>query len=530
MTRVLGSALAITTVMSNIGVLMARFPITAIRLAFALFVTFLGFLSNASATNIVFNNAGEMVGSYVGTPSKVADWIVTRGAVGGATSTANFAVVSAAGDLALVGSARWTAAQLARVARVGVRSLGPLGVAATAYELYGLVKDSGLTPCPPPDFFCKPDASSKQPIVGGWKSSALPDYTNQNFPSLESTGQARMSLLGGYETSTLRCVHQPVTDPQQSDYGVCYAHRLNRSTEDTLNDAGTGNKTCPTGYYYSAADAACLSLTPKLVPVSDPELEKSVGDKASGNPDYGPSIVGAASRDSSKQPGLFPPNLIAPPDLAVTVSGSPKTGPESVVSTRTFPNGDGSTSTETIKQQVTVTPTKTGGDTIADSNTTFPSSTTITTTTVNNTTNVTTTSTQIINPPPNSDGTNRQPGKEPETGPKECGSPGKPKCSIDEAGTPTSPGTALDAPKAALDKTVTDATAQINSVPGTARDTSWKFSFALPSGCTPYTMFLNIVIDYCQFQPIIHDVMSMVWYAATFFAIVGMFGRAARNS
>lgn len=127
--------------------------------------------------------------------------------------------------------------------------------------------------------------------------------------------------------------------------------------------------------------------------------------------------------------------------------------------------------------------------------------------------------------------TTTEPKTAPDTsGPKECGTPGRPKCQIDETGTPTSIGTALDAPKAAVDKSTTDATTQIQTQVNTPRDTSWKFSFALPSGCVPLTLWDGVTADYCRFQPVIHDLMSMLWYGSTFFVIIGMFGRAARNA
>lgn len=124
------------------------------------------------------------------------------------------------------------------------------------------------------------------------------------------------------------------------------------------------------------------------------------------------------------------------------------------------------------------------------------------------------------------------------TGPKECGSPGKPKCLIDETGTPS----AADGSKMIQDQTDSmnknmdsrnDSLKSETDANGTQikkQVVTWDFGFSLPSGCTPYQMFLNVVIDYCKFQPIIHDLMSLVWLSATIFACISMVGNAMRSA
>lgn len=110
-----------------------------------------------------------------------------------------------------------------------------------------------------------------------------------------------------------------------------------------------------------------------------------------------------------------------------------------------------------------------------------------------------------------------------------CGAPGQPKCQIDETGTPTGTGE-FDSGKTALDtnkdsvKTAIDGAANIQ-VP------AWTFSFALPTGCTAYnTGIKGFVMNPCQYQSTIHDLMSMVWAAVTAFCIIGMVGRTIRES
>lgn len=109
-----------------------------------------------------------------------------------------------------------------------------------------------------------------------------------------------------------------------------------------------------------------------------------------------------------------------------------------------------------------------------------------------------------------------------------CGAPGQAKCRIDESGTPdgkdvwTKPSADLADARTAQ-KTAIDGAANIGSP-------NWSFTFSLPTGCTPFPVFLNVVLDVCKFQPVIHDLMSMIWAAASLFCITGMVGRAIREA
>lgn len=109
-----------------------------------------------------------------------------------------------------------------------------------------------------------------------------------------------------------------------------------------------------------------------------------------------------------------------------------------------------------------------------------------------------------------------------------CGLPGKPKCLIEEAGTPAPVNSDVDSAK--LDAPKSSAETAITGAASIAAPT-WSFSFALPTGCAPYqTGLRGVVLNICQFQPTIHDLMSMVWAATTAFAMIGMVGRTIRES
>ena len=52
----------------------------------------------------------------------------------------------------------------------------------------------------------------------------------------------------------------------------------------------------------------------------------------------------------------------------------------------------------------------------------------------------------------------------------------------------------------------------------------WTWSFQLPSGCSAITMdAFDMSIDVCQFQPMIHSLMSFVWMLLTVMGLVRIF-------
>jgi len=114
-----------------------------------------------------------------------------------------------------------------------------------------------------------------------------------------------------------------------------------------------------------------------------------------------------------------------------------------------------------------------------------------------------------------------------------CGSGTLPPCTVkvDETGTPTSTGilgtgpgsvdqqaqTGIDGLRAKADEIL-----ESNHAP------TWTWTFQLPTGCTPYNMpAFNLSIDMCQYQPMIHSIMSILWLMATVAALVGMFFKAS---
>lgn len=118
-----------------------------------------------------------------------------------------------------------------------------------------------------------------------------------------------------------------------------------------------------------------------------------------------------------------------------------------------------------------------------------------------------------------------------EDGGGECGIPGKPPCAVKVDETGVGDGSSV----------FNGLNTQVDNLPNNAafkgaieniRDRSdlspqWTWTFQLPTGCTPFQLGgYNISIDVCQWQGMIHDIMSMIWAAATVWFLIALFMRA----
>jgi hypothetical protein len=116
----------------------------------------------------------------------------------------------------------------------------------------------------------------------------------------------------------------------------------------------------------------------------------------------------------------------------------------------------------------------------------------------------------------------------------QCGGTNQPKCKIDETGTPT--GADVDqGAKQSLDTESSKLDVKLSQVVAGdgAPDRSWGFSISFPSTCTPLQITTrswgNFTLNFCQWQPIVHDLMSMVWAAFTIWICIGMVFRAVNS-
>jgi hypothetical protein len=107
---------------------------------------------------------------------------------------------------------------------------------------------------------------------------------------------------------------------------------------------------------------------------------------------------------------------------------------------------------------------------------------------------------------------------------KTCGLPGTPPCKIDESGTPSwdkgAPETLVPGVFAGLMACIASPLSCLPTLP------SINWAFSLPTSCSviPLPAFAPFVtqVDVCQFQSVIHDLMSLLWVAAGLFGAVTM--------
>lgn len=129
--------------------------------------------------------------------------------------------------------------------------------------------------------------------------------------------------------------------------------------------------------------------------------------------------------------------------------------------------------------------------------------------------------------PGDGDGTVDKPGEDKEQ--QACGAPGQPRCRIDETGTPTGRGV-LDGAGAELEASKGAFLDAINAAKEITAP-EWTWTFQLPTACGPIDLgAFDMSIDICQWQPMIHDLLSIAWIAATIWFSIGLVGRTLGGS
>lgn len=115
-----------------------------------------------------------------------------------------------------------------------------------------------------------------------------------------------------------------------------------------------------------------------------------------------------------------------------------------------------------------------------------------------------------------------------------CGLPGKPKCQIDETGTPAGIGTALDASKTALQATVDSIkTAANDAASANGKDTSISWMPVVPEGtCQEQDLPIPVPgggmlkTDICKYTSYVTVGFELLWAAFFGFAIMGLVASA----
>lgn len=118
-------------------------------------------------------------------------------------------------------------------------------------------------------------------------------------------------------------------------------------------------------------------------------------------------------------------------------------------------------------------------------------------------------------------------GEDGEDGTAVCGAAPLPACAVkvDETGVPgeSSADGRFQQGREGLLQVESDAQARINDAKE-ALLPAWTWTFALPTGCAPYPLeAFGLTLDICQFQPMIHDIMSFLWLSATIFGLIALF-------
>jgi len=118
--------------------------------------------------------------------------------------------------------------------------------------------------------------------------------------------------------------------------------------------------------------------------------------------------------------------------------------------------------------------------------------------------------------------------------PDPCGAPGQPKCNVklDESGTPgtSTANNAFGNALGEINGTQSDLQGAIANIQNGNQLPSWSWSFQLPAACSPLPLAAySMTIDVCEFQPVIHDLMSLLWVAAGIFGLLALAKSAFEN-
>lgn len=282
-----------------------------------------------------------------------------------------------------------TAGRLAGIATKALKAGTFVGVASVVIPW--IAEQSGLTTCPPPDFFCKKsEQEDVNPTLGGYAVS-ISAGPNRNTSVYASTGPA---ACAAYYTA------RQYTAAQQATIGGAvyqsYTGQLFRcvaSMDGAILATGVMSAaTCPQGSIKNSSGTGCYKPGEDR-PATEQEVGTALEQAITGKPERIGKVYDVLS------PTGLPMFLPADP---VKVSVPTSVPAPDRVSTTTQAKPDGSIDTVQTTVKTEVRP-QVNGDTIGNTTITYPTTTTTTTTTTNNVTNIsytTTTVTNVVNNPP----------------------------------------------------------------------------------------------------------------------------------
>lgn len=444
-----------------------------------------GFVPVASPTG----SAGSVQIKFQPTPTGYANLV--QGASSVSASGSVIAEIAKGVNVAAAASAAVSGAQLAgawgaAVGVVGVVALAAIPAIKTWMQSAGVtVSSSGQLqkPAPGDGYYWTSTGGTRVwdgPIANcegelAMQSTSSGVYFKKFYKSLRYNSPTEAVCVGDV-------LIQNSNDKQYDQYGqdLLFVYRYgaipNYNPAPVPSDVATSMQKLTAASPTSAAVQALIDLNfpPEVTPLST----------------SGPATVGTGNTvklglDGSRTTEVcqfyieyFPSTIAGRPECTVTTVTPPSTDVKQVTTT----NPDGTTSSQTI-------------------------------TTVSPGTTVTGTTTAPIVPPDKPSQT--------------CGLPGTPACKIDESGTP-------DAPALNPLQTANDVLKPLRDLASNPRGAlpplpSLNWSFQLPTGCTDLSIpafapFLSS-INVCQFLPMFHEIMSIVWLVGGLFGAIGLFWR-----
>jgi hypothetical protein len=203
-----------------------------------------------------------------------------------------------------------------------------------------------------------------------------------------------------------KAVRYPSVNVNLAPVGNCDIQNLAPPSGNSRSMPAQVRYQCPNGSYQDSTFGAVFHLCKltaedqnRVVPAVEDDFATKLDAQFAAQQAAMKSIKERLDAIALANPGSPPPLDVSTAPL--TVSAPPVTGPSTVVSTRTIPNADGSTSTQTVTEQTKVTPVVGSPSTVGNPNVSYPTTTITTTTTVNNVTNKTEIVTDTKNNPGN---------------------------------------------------------------------------------------------------------------------------------
>lgn len=279
---------------------------------------------------------------------------------------------------------------------------GPVGLALTAWEIYNVVKDSGLTPCAAPDYLCSTAAGTPVAPVSGWYYSTARPGVPYNSPEAACEGQynARSSgddWGGGYFISITSSGTAGCASLQPRAY---------------RSEIVSANVVCPPGATMDVK-LGCITGAGGSGPASDTEIDAKL-NAALAHPTTGAATAkrawdaAEAVNDIARANGKFgvPVDVMMPPTSQTTMNAPPVSTPQTTTSIQNYNDASGVPQTKTTQEKTTITPEQVGTST--STSITYNMQNVTTTTVTNNTgqstsnppTTTTTTENSSLNVPP----------------------------------------------------------------------------------------------------------------------------------